>query len=395
MFRQWQRSVITMAAIVIATLILIIMSALIKGLLEKSISGFTDGFIGQIQVHHPDFREEHSLYQTIENPDAILKDISSQGLQASPRNYGGGLIAKDDQSAGIMIIGISPEQEQATFNLTTKIAQGSYLNNSPSKQVILGKKLAHTLQAKIGSEIILLVSAADGSLGNDIFYVSGILKSMGDEFDRSLLIMHKDDFDDLFASPGFIHEIAIKLPKQQPLDISQKNLQTKHPNAEIITWTQLLPALSEMLEVMDVMMLIFYSFFALGAALGVLNTILMTNQERIREYGLLKAIGTSSTRIFWQCSLEAAFLGLIGSIVGVVLAFFSVLYLNIHGLDMSSWMQDVTMLGITIDPIWRAEFSLRPFIEVPIIMIIISWLISVYPARVATRINIVKALHYE
>jgi len=87
--------------------------------------------------------------------------------------------------------------------------EGNFLTNSSLNKIVLGKKLALSLDAKVGSELVVFVQGADGSLGNELFYVSGILKNVADNIDRGAAIILKSDFDILFSSNDLIHEIAL------------------------------------------------------------------------------------------------------------------------------------------------------------------------------------------
>jgi ABC-type lipoprotein release transport system permease subunit len=115
---------------------------------------------------------------------------------------------------------------EAAFELQEQIAAGALPapewifvpmgSGGTAVGLVLGAKLARSLNASIGSEIVAVVQAADGSLGNEIFTVTGILKTGGEDLDRSAALITREDFGDLFVAPDAIHEIAFNTRERIP-----------------------------------------------------------------------------------------------------------------------------------------------------------------------------------
>ena len=172
---------------------------------------------------------------------------------------------------GASFWGVDPAAEGAAFELPNKLQEGEFLAADAKKTVVIGRKLAKSLQAKVGSELVTVVQAADGSLGSDLYKVVGILGALGEEIDRGALLMHRGDFDELFVASGRVHQIAIngkeKVPAEEIVSFIASHANGDRIQAE--TWRELLPALSDMLNVSDASMVIFAFVFLLAAGLGV------------------------------------------------------------------------------------------------------------------------------
>ncbi len=395
LWRNKRRTLITLLALAVNTAVLISTFALMDGYAENAARYATDLLTGEAQIHAFEYLEDHSLYKTIHNPDEIIAKAKSYGINASPRVYGFGLLSVGNKSAGVMFEGINPELDKQAFTLHEHMqGDGQFVSNKADKGIVLGKKLAKTLNAKIDSEIIAVVQAADGSLGTDIYIVTGILKTAGEKLDRSTAICHIDDFRELFVMENAVHEIALNSFRGVELEEIKGLLGDTIDGLEFKTWRQLNPSLSEMLEMSDVGMGIFAAIFFIVAGLGVMNTMLMATYDRIREFGILKALGTSPMAIIRDILIEAMMLSGFAICIGFIFGLAGSYYLSIYGIDMSGVGGDVTFAGIAFDPIWKAVIHPESFIEPMVMMCVISVLASIYPAVIAARLKPVEAMNH-
>jgi len=393
LWRNRRRTTITMAAVALNAIILITTYSLMDGMLRQTVLNATELVTGEAQIHSPGYLSDRSIYKTLENPQAILQTLREQSIPAAPRAYGYGLLSRGTKSAGALFWGVDPESEKATFNLPAHLAEGSFLSPNPQKGIVLGKKLARSLNARLGAEIVLLVQAADGSLGNELFTVTGILKSVGEGIDRNAAIIHLEDYRHLFVLPAGVHEIAVNTGGRVSLDKLSAILPRLVPDAEVKTWRQLLPALSDMLQLSGASMSLFGAIFFAAAGLGVMNTMLMTTYERSHEFGLLKALGTSPWRIVRDVAFEAWLMAAVSTVFAVILGVAATLALQEYGLDTSALAGETTIAGVVFDPVWRAALSIEAVVAPVVIMWIVCVLAALYPAAMSARLDPVKSMH--
>ena len=393
LWRNRRRTAITIAAISLNTMILITTYSLMDGLLGQTARNATQLATGEAQLHDPGYLLDRSLYKTLTDHQAILTTLHERSIRAAPRTYGYGLVSQGTKSAGALFWGIEPPMEQTTFRLAEHLAEGSFLDSSPHKELVLGKKLARSLNAQVGSEIVVLVQAADGSTGNEMFTVKGILKSVGEGIDRNAAIIHLDDFRQLFVMPEGIHEIAVSTNGRMPLETLTETLSRIAPQAEVRTWRQLLPTLSDMIEISGTSMSLFGAIFFIAAGLGVMNTMLMATYERAHEFGLLKALGTSPWRIVRDVTVEAWLMACISTLFGMLLGLAASYALQEAGLDTSKLAGEINVAGVVFDPVWRASLSFKAVVNPVIIMWMVCILAALYPAAMSARLDPVKSMH--
>ena len=395
LWRNRTRTNVTIAAVALCIAILIIFQSMIVGLIEKAVFNTTNLVIGEVQIHANGYLNDKSLYKDLKNTEKIKSIAKKNNIGLVERSYGFGLISSGTKSAGTQFWGVNPESELMHFDFAKHINQGTFLNSSSSNKIVLGNKLALSLAAEVGTELVVFVQGADGSLGNDLFYVSGILKNVADNIDRSAAIILENDFNILFSSNNMIHEIALNSKGNFEAEEIQNLMSAEIKDVEIDTWKQLMPTIALMTEKMSVFMRTLFSLiFTIAAGLGVMNTMIMSTYDRMKEFGIIRAIGATPWRIIKQVSLESFILTFIASIIGTVVGLSATLYFQKYGFDVSG-QGNLSFGGVVMDPIWKASVSLG-IILLPIgLMMLTSILSSLYPASIAARIKPVEAIHYK
>ena len=395
LWRNRTRTNVTILAVAICIAILIIFQSMIVGLIEKAVFNTTNLVIGEVQIHAKDYLNDRSLYKSLKNTEKIKSIAKKNNIGLVERSYGFGLISSGTKSAGTRFWGVNPKLELQYFDFAKHINEGNFLDNSSLNNIVLGKKLALSLDAKVGTELVVFVQGADGSLGNELFYVSGILKNIADNIDRGAAIISKRDFDILFSSNNLIHEIALNSKGNFKAEEIQNLLSAEIKNVEIDTWKQLMPTISMMTEKMSVFMRTLFSLiFTIAAGLGVMNTMIMSTYDRMKEFGIIRAIGATPWRIIKQVSLEAILLTIISSLIGTIVGLSVAFYFQKYGFDVSG-QGNLSFGGVVMDPVWKASVSLG-IVLLPIgLMMLTSILSSLYPASIAARIKPVEAIHYK
>ena len=395
LWRNRTRTNVTIAAVALCIAILIIFQSMIVGLIEKAVFNTTNLVIGEVQIHANGYLNDKSLYKDLKNTEKIKSIAKKNNIGLVERSYGFGLISSGTKSAGTQFWGVNPESELMHFDFAKHINQGTFLNSSSSNKIVLGNKLALSLAAEVGTELVVFVQGADGSLGNDLFYVSGILKNVADNIDRSAAIILENDFNILFSSNNMIHEIALNSKGNFEAEEIQNLMSAEIKDVEIDTWKQLMPTIALMTEKMSVFMRTLFSLiFTIAAGLGVMNTMIMSTYDRMKEFGIIRAIGATPWRIIKQVSLEAIILTFIASIIGTIVGLSAALYFQKYGFDVGG-QGNFSFGGVVMDPIWKASVSLG-IILLPIgLMMLTSILSSLYPASIAARIKPVEAIHYK
>lgn len=395
LWRNSRRTFITLFSMTFGLTMMIVGYALMDGMLNQMVHYATVLGTGHVQVHHPDYLEDHSLYDTINAPGTLLADVSRTGLgSAAPRVFATALVSSGQQSAGGQLWGIDPALENSVTELYKHLETGTWLAPDPRGQIVLGRNLARTLSAGPGDEVVVLTQAADGSLGNALYTVSGTLKSIGEALDRGGVIIHIKDLSELLVMDSKVHEIAIRLNDPDSLDTASLTLKERldQEKYKVENWKQLFPELSEYLRVSSSSMAIILFIIFAVASLGIVNTQLMSLFERTREVGIMRALGLSPLSVALLVLYETAFMVFMAAVAGGIAGILWSLRLEYIGWDISWMGGSFDFIGVAFDPHMYATLTPAAVIDSIAVMFIVVLVASLYPLFRAARISPADAI---
>jgi ABC-type lipoprotein release transport system permease subunit len=394
LWRNRRRSLVTIAAMTLAFASMVVYNGLLEGYMSNMERNIIEIEVGHIQVHAEGYRKRPSLYDKIEMPETILAQLDEAGLVASARLLGPGLAAADESSAGVILRGLNPARDAHVSRIGEHVAAGEWLAHDDPKGVVLGQRLANTLGIEPGAELVVLSQAADGSMANDLFHVRGVLKPITDGTDRAGVFMLDRDFRELMVFPEGAHQLIVRTPNLEELDAATEKVAAVAEPNEVKSWRQLFPTLANMLDTqrgaMAFMFMIVY--FAIGIV--ILNAALMAVYERIREFGVLKAVGMSPMSVFRLILMETVYIVIISLVIGLVVAAPFLYVLATSGIDIGT-MAGISIMGVSWDTVWRAEINERTFLGPTITLVFIVFVAVLYPAGKAARLNPIDAIRHQ
>ncbi len=395
--RNRTRAVVTIGAMAFAGAIMIFYSSLMEGFTETFERNMVGMNLGDIQIHAKKYRDDPDLYKRIGAASEIIKKLNALGFSAAPRLYGYGLAASGSASSGVKLRGLDIEREILVTKAHLHILQGKWLDRGDGHGVVVGRKLARTLGVGVGEEIIILSQAADGSVANDLYLVRGILKSIGEGIDRSGFFMLDTAFRELMALEEGVHEIAVAR-RDRSVDLKSATLQVSEAakGYETKNWRELQPVIARILDNAAagtiIMLLIVY------AAIGMvtLNAMLMSVFERIREFGIMKAVGVSPWQIMALIAAEAMFQALFACALALAAGLPVSYYFQSHGIDLSSLAGPIqgSIGGVALDPVWYTNVTYDSVVQPLKFLVIIVGIAVIYPGVKAAVIQPVKAIHH-
>ncbi len=401
--RHRRRSVITAVALAWGFAAVVLFNGILEGMGSDFIRSGTDLMAGQLRIQNPDYEPERDLWDVVggdggvpvaELLDRVRADPEVAG--AAPRVYGAGIVASDSTSRGGLLMGIDPEAEQGVTHFLDGLVDGA-LPASGAYQVLLGQELARQLRTTVGEEVVLVSPAADGSLGNELFTVSGILRTGIPEVDAAQVVLQLDDLQFLLAlGPDDIHEVVMAAVNPWDAPSAARRLSEElsglGPGIQVAPWTEFRPELVEFANLMGGMNWVILVVIFLMAAFGVANTMLMGTFERRREFAVVKALGMGPARIMAMVVGEALVLGLLAVAAGAVLALPLVLWLMHFPLDLTPVAGEQMFLDGLFRFVLRVEHSWDIPLRAAVGLVVTATVAAIYPALRAIRVPAAEAL---
>jgi putative ABC transport system permease protein len=396
-WRNRRRSLLTVMAIALGLAFNIFMRGIGDGFHEQMVDNSVRAQIGHIQIHRAGYRDDPELNKTLPDPEKIKEAIRSlpdvRGY--SLRVLGGGLASTADNSSGVEILGIDPAQERTVTSIQNAILQGKYLAEGMQRPILLGERLASRLKVALGDKVVLMVQAADGSMGAQLFRVAGIFRSGSPEMDEGVVFLLRSDAQNLFSLGDRVTEAALLLgsSRQVPTALATLKQDLSGAPVEILPWWQVAPFLQQFIQIDDAFFYIIVLIFFIVISIGILNTIMMSIFERVREFGVMMALGTKPKQIVKLIVEEAFALGLVGVVIGSLLGAAFTLYYARQGINLSSFSAGAAALGITSSRVY-SELTAANLVYSNLAVLVVVVLVALYPAAYAARLQPVEAIRH-
>lgn len=398
-WRNKTRSLVIIFSIIIGLFGGTFYFALSSGLMEQRINSSISNEISNIQIHHPEYLLNEDMKFTIGNYDTILsKIITLNEIKAfCTRIKALGMASTAETGSGVMINGIDVNQEKQVTKLFERITEGNYFSENDKIPVVISQKLSKKLNARLKSKIVFTVANSDGIIVYGAFRVVGIFNTENDIFDEVNVFVRKNELANMLEiQENKINEIAIALydnlnsiPVANLLKKEFVNL-IQQKKIVIRPWTEIVPSLSIQYEMSDFFAYIVLIVILAALSFGIVNTMLMAIMERIKELGMLKAIGMNGRRIFKMILLETVFLSAIGGFIGLFLSLILTEYYSYHGINLEMYKEGFNAMGFSSKIYTRADTEF--YIIATFLVIIVAIISSIYPTQKALNLNPAAAM---
>lgn len=395
-WRSKTRSLVIISAIALGVFAGVYTIAFMLGWVNQRVDNVIKTEVSHIQLHQADYLQTNEVNDYITEVSSIKENIEKNPNVAgvSTRLIATCMISSAETGSGVQMVGIDPENEQKVTNLHTKIIDGAYFEGVKRNPIVIGEKLAKKLKVKVRSKIVVTVTEMDGTLSGGAFRVAGIFKTANSTYDEMRAFVRMEDLQNLIKiDDNVAHEMAVLMNENNIENEMADQLRTEYPNLQIMTWTELMPEMKMLNESMSFMMYIFVVIILLALGFGIVNTMLMVILERVKELGMLMAIGMNRLRIFTMIVLETIFLSLVGGVVGIAFAVVLTIITSNTGVDLSLWAEGLSSAGF--DTMVYPEIGINSVIVVTILVILTGILSSIYPARKAIKLNPAEAIRIE
>ncbi len=390
-FRNTRRSIISGISIMIAIMLIIFTQSYINGVMNNITDNVVKLISGHIRITSREYERRERLFPLSEaiylTEEFYQKIKHEQILYIAPRIRFGVLLGQNELSLPCLGYAIEPEIEKHFSALPKRIIEGHYLDGS-TNSVLLGRELAKQLNLSIGDTLTIITRTAYDSPTGINLIVQGIFSLGIGGMDKNIFYIPLKVGERLLDLEGRASEVAliIKEPKQS-LKIARE-IRAKSDYA-IMPYQQ--NVILRYLNSTRAIFTIFYLIILIVACSTIANTMIMIVYERLREIGMLKAIGMNNWAILKLLLGEAGIIGFLGSLSGAILGSLLSYWLKYHGLDLSVASKTAS-LDIPFGPI--IYFAPTPTIIITtfIFGICVTLLVSLLPIYRAVKLKPIEAL---
>jgi ABC-type lipoprotein release transport system permease subunit len=300
------------------------------------------------------------------------------------------MISSEQDSRGVILLGVDPQSEIGLHFDAANIVEGRFLENTDDKGLVIGRKLMQRLETRLGKRVAVMSQDPDNNVADRGFRIVGIYKASLESQEEQFIYAGREVVQSLLKIDSQVSEIAVNGSDYRDINDLQQLISAAAPlDAEVLPWMELNSYLSLMLGMMDGIVLVWIIVIFLALSFGLANTLMMAVFERIREIGLMQALGMRPASILYLILVESLLLLLLGLLLGNLLAIGTILPLR-GGIDISAVAKGMEMMGAgsTLYP----ALKLRDLITANVVVIVLGLLTSLLPAWRASHYRPVEAI---
>jgi putative ABC transport system permease protein len=392
-WRSKIRSLVILSALAIGIFAGVLTWAVYEGMAIQRVNSAIKTEASHIQLHHKKYLENPDVKYFISNSNDIREQIDSMaGVKAvTVRVIVNSMIASAETGSGVQIVGIVPEDERQVTNLYEKIVKGAYFDGTRRNPIVIGKKIAEKLNVNVRSKVVLTMQQMDGEITRAQFKVEGIYKIANSVYEEMTVFVRKADITRLIGMDNASgHEIAVLLEDDRTCNDIKDKLSAKYNNLDVKSWKEIMPEVSLVEESIDISMYLILGIILFALLFGIINTMLMAVLERVKELGMLMAVGMNKIRVFTMIMLETVFLAITGCIIGIIVGYLFTVLLMKTGIDLSTWSEAYERLGY--DTVIYPVPDILIAVKVTIMVFVTGLVAAIYPAIKALKLKPAEAL---
>lgn len=392
LWRNPRRTIITLVVVAVGLYSILVFAAFLQAWAQSSRDTALDLLTGSGQIHAQGYLDDPTVGHRMAPPAGKLKAaLDAPGIRAwVTRVRVPAVVQSEYKTLPLTLVGVDPAGEKHISSIPEKIADGHYLSGSNDPGIVLGRHLAERLKTRVGKRVIIMAQSADGSLAQRAYNVVGLFAG-------------NQNAEDQFAFTGIatsqqmlgigtdISEISFAVPHDPQLAGVLASLRAAAPDLKVSSWSDLSPLTAAVNSFMQAFVYIWLWVMFVFMAIGIVNTQLMAVFERVREFGLLQALGMRPRLILIQVTLESALLIGVGVVVGMIASALTVVAFS-GGIDLGFLARGAEFFGA--GHVLYPSIAPGQFVELSVIVWLLGVAIALWPAGKAARANPVEAMSH-
>lgn len=395
-FAYGKRSLITIFLTVCTTGLMVFSSAFMSGSHDAMIRNGVEIYPGYIQITHRDFDTMpglESLLFDVEEIQTIL--AGTEGVAAFGARFESFVLYSHEKKAVAgLFTGVEPEVEPRLSRLRQSLIQGEFLAPGDMGKIYMGEELAKRLDLAIGDSLAFIGTGADYSFAADNLILKGTFKTGLFSFDASGAFVTKEYMDTVMATENIASHVIV-LPEElnRSAVLAERINRRLGPDSSARDWRMRLSGLVQAMKLDSI-----FGYITLGIIFLVIFFVIMIYTylavyARVREVGILRAIGTTPAQIRLSFLFESCILTSVSVVAGGVLGGAAAYYFQLNPIDYSGFEEQFKQYGIAVSSM-PAVFSPSLVFRDMGIMFLLSVASTLYPIFKITRYHPVEAIHH-
>jgi ABC-type lipoprotein release transport system permease subunit len=398
-WRNRRRTLITLSSIGFGTMLAFIMTAVQDAQWRDMIDVAARLGGGHVTLQHSEYLDTPTLSRSIRNTPGLralaLEDPHVD--RVVERITGFLMLSTAGQSYGAAFIAYDPAAEDPeTLSILEAVKEGELLEDAHEPRILVGSQLARNLKTRLGKKIIFTLTDKNAEIISESVRLKGIIHTGAPTLDGALVLLPIGLVRKTIAyAPDEAVQLGLFLEDQRQAKLVAARLGGNlEAGVDAVPWYDAQADLATFIMMKIAGSYFFEAVMALLIAAGIFNTIFVSVMERLREFGVLLAIGFSPRRLFGLVMFESFWLGAVGLLFAALLTAWPYYFLATTGIDMSAMIGEgsAEVAGVAIAPIIKAGIYPENFVYISLAALGATLLSGLYPAWKAGRIEPVESI---
>ncbi len=388
LWRHRRRTLILITTICVAVGSVLVLNALLRGMQMSMVETAIDNLNGHFKVVAPGYLDDPGIKKSFSFEPSGHPELASYGIRGwTSRVRVPAVIRSERETRGVQFVGVVPGSEDISFLGDVEI-DGEYLSGSDDRRILVGHALAQQLETGVGRRVVLITQGVDGGNRESGYRIAGVYDAVGTGIEKAFVFTGITSLQELLAIDA-VTEVSVRLTEGVQGPPVLHRLTRTFTDLDVRTWQDLEPQAAMMHEMADATVSIWFLIVMGALIFGLVNTLVTAVMERIRELGMLRAIGMRRGAVIAQVVIESMITMAIGISVGVVLGLLGYFWLA-DGIDLSAFSEGLELTGMRpelVPRLWAQDVVL-----VVGLSLALGFLASIYPAQRAVRIQPLDAM---
>lgn len=398
-WRNRRRTLVTLFGIAFGTMLAILFTGLGDSSWTKMIDHAVRLGSGHVTIQHPEYIDKPSIRRTVKQTGELIEKIKQHPdvKRVATRISGQAMLATAGQYRGASFISFDPAVESTdTLAVFGNVVEGKMFTAKEEAGIILGERLSKNLGAKLGRKVVYTLTDKQGEMVSGLARVSGIIRTGAPSVDGGLFLLTIDTVRDVLGyAADEATQIAVFIGDQRDTEMVTASLgKLVGPQAGVLGWQQIQPDLAGFIAMKIFGTVFFEVLIMVLIAAGIFNTLFVSVMERMREFGIMSAIGFSPLKLFSLVMWESLWIALSGLVATVIITAWPYYYTSTKGFDFSVMTggQSTEIAGVAFDPIMYVDIFPVNAVIIGIVVLVATLASGLYPAWKAGRVVPVESI---
>jgi len=312
-----------------------------------------------------------------------------------------GLVSSSSGNRILFLQGIDPVREHALHDLSEDLKVGEYLDGTDREDpIILGSLVVEKLELDLGDRVVLTATQPDGEVTRALFHLTGVIETGLKDIDEVMGITTLAAAQNALAAEETLTQIGVLtepgLPSDSVASLIETSVRANGNGLEVLTWQEAIPEMVGFIEVDDAFLYIYLVVILAIVAFAIANTFLMAVMERVREFGLLNALGLRGSGVAGLLLTETLLMTVLAMSIGFILGFAGHLAASHWGIPVAIWgVDNMEVSGVDFAAlVMRSKITPIKWVAASIVVVLVTLGSALYPAWRASRLAPSEAMRF-